>query len=329
MSAPALVARALEMRFGDVIALRGVELCVDGPGVYGFLGKNGAGKSTTMQLVNGFFRPTSGVVEVFGEPVGPGRVSPRRRIGYLQQHPAFYDWMTGAEELALHGALVGLSPKQAREEGEALAKELGIFDALRRRVGGYSGGMKQRLGLARALLGSPALLLLDEPVSALDPVGRAELLGLVRRLGERASVFMSTHILADVERVADRVTVIHEGRIVLDETLAALRRRHLRPTLLVELSGPVPDAFVAALRDAPWLERVDEGAPADEGSAAEHAAPLARFRLEVKDAEDAGRELARLVATHALSLARLAPVEPTLEETFLSLVEEPRVETQP
>src|SRR5690606_6479268 len=125
-------------------------------------------------------------------PVGPERVSPRRRIGYLQQQPAFYDWMTGQEELSFHGSLVGLTSKQAREQGQARARELGIHDALKRKVGGYSGGMKQRLGLARALLAEPELLLLDEPVSALDPVGRAELLALVRSLGERATVFMST-----------------------------------------------------------------------------------------------------------------------------------------
>lgn len=320
---PALVARGLKMRFGDVEALRGVELCVEGPGVFGFLGKNGAGKSTTMQLVNGFFPPSEGVVEVFGEPVGPGRVGPRRRIGYLQQSPAFYEWMTGAEELAFHGALVGLSAKDAREQGESLAKELGIHDALKRRVGGYSGGMKQRLGLARALLGAPDLLLLDEPVSALDPVGRAELLGLVKRLGERASVFMSTHILADVERVADRVTVIDRGRIVLDEPLASLRRRHLRPVLLVELRAPVADAFLDALRGAPWLERLEPVQEAERAWSDEERAPQVGLRLEVADVDAAGRELVRLVAAHELALLRMTPVEPTLEETFLSLVEAP------
>lgn len=321
MSAPALVTRGLKMRFGDVEALRGVELRIDGPGVFGFLGRNGAGKSTTMQLVNGFFRPSEGAIEVFGEPVGPGRVGPKRRIGYLQQSPAFYDWMTGAEELAYHGALVGLSPKKAREEGEALAKELGIHDALSRRVTGYSGGMKQRLGLARALLGGPDLLLLDEPVSALDPVGRAELLSLVRRLGERATVFMSTHILADVERVADRVTVIEQGRIVLDEPLAALRRRHLRPLLVVELRAPVPDAFQAALSEAPWLAELHSLEAEKSQWSSPEEPPSVRFRLEVHDAEAAARELPRLVAEHELRLVRLTPVEATLEETFLSLVE--------
>lgn len=325
MSPPALVTRNLKMRFGDVEALRGVELCIDGPGVFGFLGRNGAGKSTTMQLVNGFFTPSEGNIEVFGEPVVKGRVGPRRRIGYLQQSPAFYDWMTGLEELVYHGGLMGLSPKRAREEGEALAKELGIHEALRRRVGGYSGGMKQRLGLARALLGGPDLLLLDEPVSALDPVGRAELLALVEKLGERTSVFMSTHILADVERVADRVTIIEQGRIVLDEPLASLRHRHLRPILLVELRAPVPDAFVSALSEAPWLGRVEPVPAEDErGPSSAETPPSVRFRLEAEDAEAAARELPRLVVAHELALVRLTPVEPTLEETFLSLVDEVR-----
>ncbi len=325
MSPPAIRASGLCMRFGDVEALRGVELSITGPGVFGFLGVNGAGKSTTMHLVNGFFQPSAGVVEVFGEPVGPERVSPRRRIGYLQQHPAFYDWMTGLEELMFHGSLVGLSRKEANEQGRALAAELGIADALSRKVGGYSGGMRQRLGLARALLGAPELLLLDEPVSALDPVGRAELLGLVRALGQRATVFMSTHILADIERIADRVTVIHKGAIVVDEPLASLKRRFLRPALelhvragdgAAERRPADEEAFVLALEREGWLERLERLSPSEDVEDG-----LLRLRLALTDADAAARALPALIAAHPLALVKLVPVEPTLEETFLSLVE--------
>jgi ABC-2 type transport system ATP-binding protein len=311
MSEPALRARELSMRFGEVEALRAVELAVTGTGVFGFLGQNGAGKSTLMHLANGFFAPSGGAVEIFGKRAGPTRTSPRRQVGYLQQQPAFYEWMSGREELVWHGRLMGLSRHDARAKAAALGERLGVAEALDRRVGGYSGGMKQRLGIARALLGDPLLLLLDEPVSALDPGGRAEVLELLAELGRAATVFFSTHLLVDVERVAQRVTVIHRGRILMDAPLGELQRRTLKP--LLELSLPAVAVKLAEeIGRDPIVVHV-ESRRDDEALV---------LRLEVTDVLAAQRRLPALVAARGEALLSLVPVRPSLEEAFLHLVRE-------
>jgi len=312
MAPPVLDVRSLVHRFPDVEVLKGVDLCVEGHGVYGFLGVNGAGKTTLLRILNGFLIQTGGTVKVLGEDVGPEMMHVRRRIGYLPQSPAFHGWMTGEEVLRFTGDLLGLTRVETRQQtGDVLART-GLASAARRRVGGYSGGMRQRLGLAQALLGRPDLYLLDEPVSALDPVGRQEVLDLVTDLGRQATVFMSSHVLGDVERLADHVTILHEGRVIVREATRALRARFLRPIYDVVVSGDT-SSFEKDLNESngvgSWRVVETHDAPA-----------LKTLRVHVNDEGRARVALPGLVAVHGLALHRFGSTAPSLEEVFLRVI---------
>lgn len=310
MSAPAIVTESLTRRFGDFEALKGIDLAVDGPGVFGFLGVNGAGKTTAFRILTGLIRPTSGTVRLFGEDareVGPAL---RRRIGYLPQEPAAYPWMTGDEFLRFVGSVFGLKPRQAAARSAELLERCGLTHAAKRKVGGYSGGMKQRLGIAQALVNRPELLLLDEPVSALDPIGRAEVLELVRDLGREVTVFFSSHILADVERVCAEVTIIDAGRIVVREKTAALRRGHLAPVFELVVTGDA-GALVGALEKHPLVAEVAPEAR-DEGETV--------LRVTVTDLDRGRVELPQVVARAGVPLVSFGSSLPTLEEVFMRMV---------
>ncbi len=308
----ALELEGLRHRFGALQVLDGIDLQIRGPGVFGFLGVNGAGKSTTMRILNGFLRPTEGRARVLGEPVGPDLVEVRRRIGYLAQTPAFHGWMTGAEVMSLTARLYDMDRARARSRIHELLERLDLSEAARRRTSGYSGGMRQRLGLAQALLPEPELLLLDEPVSALDPVGRMEVLDLIGTLGHRVTVFMSTHILADVERICDHVTILHQGRIVADEDTDAIRRRFARPSFLLVVDGQ-PGTLPEALQAAPEVERV-------EVLANEPASNVARLRLHAHDPDGVRRLVPGLLARHERALRDFSEEAADLEAVFMRIV---------
>ena len=207
----------------EVRALRGLDLTVRAGEIYGFLGPNGAGKSTTIKILNQLIRPTAGTAVVFGEPLSTPRA--RRRVGYLPENPVFYDHLTGRELMHHYGDLLRLPREETRRRTEALLERVGLGRAGDLGVRRYSKGMTQRLGIAQALLGDPDVVILDEPVSGLDPVGRREMRDLMLELkAQGKTVFFSTHIIPDVELVCDRVGMIIGGRLVregsVDELLA-------------------------------------------------------------------------------------------------------------
>jgi ABC-2 type transport system ATP-binding protein len=209
-------------------ALDGLDLSVRAGEVFGFVGPNGAGKTTTIKILLGFVRPTAGRVTVLGGT--PGDRSVRARLGYLPEQPYFYDYLTAAELLDYVGRLHGLPAAVRSARGGALLAELGIADAARLPLRRFSKGMLQRLGLAQALLNDPELIVLDEPMSGLDPMGRKQVRDLVLRLRrDGRTVFFSSHILSDVETVADRVAILSRGRLVghgtVDELLAGRDER--------------------------------------------------------------------------------------------------------
>lgn len=210
---------------GGAPALNNLDLEVQRNTVFGFLGPNGAGKTTTIRILAGLMTQSAGEAYIDGHPVGIHEEH-RRIIGVLRQNPSYYPWMSGRELLELVAALNGMHGTVARRRADELLELLGLLEDADRRLGQYSGGMVQRLGIAQALVNRPRVLLLDEPVSSLDPIGRRDVLKIIERLGAETTVFMSTHILADVERVCDTVGVINEGRMVTVETVAALRARH-------------------------------------------------------------------------------------------------------
>jgi ABC-2 type transport system ATP-binding protein len=217
--ADAVAARGLAKRYGRVDALHDLTLRVAPGECLGFLGPNGAGKSTAVKLLVGLVGPTGGSAEVLGKPVGDRAT--RARIGYLPELFRYPDWLAAREVLAFHARLLRLAG--APRAIDAVLDEVGLRERGRDRVGTYSKGMQQRLGLAVALLGAPEIVFLDEPTSALDPVGRSDVRALIERLRARGTtVFLNSHLLGEVERVCDRVCVVDRGRVVAEGSVDAL-----------------------------------------------------------------------------------------------------------
>ena len=221
--------------FGSTMAVRGLSLTVPPQSVYGFLGPNGAGKSTTIRLVLGLQQPNRGRIFLFGRPLASERVALLRRIGSLVESPSLYLHLTGRENLEVHRRLLAL-PKPVIDEA---LKTVDLISVAGRLVRSYSSGMKQRLGLAQALLGDPELLLLDEPTNGLDPAGIHEMRTLIRDLPQRrgVTVFLSSHLLSEVEQVATHFAIISQGQLKFEGTSEQLRMRS-EPLIVVEVDQP-------------------------------------------------------------------------------------------
>jgi ABC-2 type transport system ATP-binding protein len=303
---PAVELVGVHKVFRTTAALDGLSLSVPEGSVFGFLGPNGAGKTTTLRILAGLARPTSGAAHVLGHEVTGAGGDVRALVGFLPDVPAFYKWMTAPQYLRFAGSLFGLRGEVLDARVVALLDLAGLT-GVGTRIGGFSRGMKQRLGVAQALVNAPRLLLLDEPTSALDPIGRREVLDMVAALRGRTTVFFSTHILADVERVCDTVAIIDHGRVAAHAPIGELRlRRGGLSRLAVDVDEP--QRLAAALEGAVWLRAV--GVAEDGG-----------LRLATDDLEAAQRELPALVARLGLALRRLESDELSLEDVFVDLVE--------
>ena len=304
----------LSRRYGDVQAVRDLDLIVPAGTIFGFLGRNGAGKTTTMRLITGLARPDSGRAWVNGLETTSGDERGRGQFGYLPQEPAFYGWMTAAGFLDHVGRLFRIPDSERRERATELLRLVDLAGAANRRVGGFSGGMKQRLGLAQALIHRPSVLILDEPMAGLDPAGRRDALDLLEALREHVTIFFSTHILADVERICDTVGILHEGRLVevagREELLARSASDVAELVVAAEAAALLP-LFVAELAAQPWAGDVTT----DENRV--------RVRVTAADPVAARAALLPLVVRHNLPLLRYEWLRPNLEEIFLSLSEEP------
>ncbi len=217
-TAPAVRTVELAKRYGTITAVAGLTMDVPRGEVFGFLGPNGAGKTTSVKLLVGLARPTSGMAEVLGAPIGD-RLT-RRRIGYLPELFRYQDWLTAREVLALHCRLAGIGRSSWPGEIDESLHTVGLASRADDRVGTFSKGMQQRLGLGVALLGQPEVVFLDEPTSALDPIGRHDVREILRGLKQRGStVFLNSHLLSEVEQVCDRVAIVHHGRVIALGTL--------------------------------------------------------------------------------------------------------------
>ena len=309
---PAIEAQGLTKEFGRILALDRLDLEVPRGSIFGLLGPNGAGKTTTIRILTGLARPTAGSASVAGVKVGLDQPELRRRLGYLDQDPRFYGWMTGRELLELIGRLHGLSGPELRARVGEMLERTGLTAAAGRRIGGYSGGMRQRLGIAQALIHRPQLLFLDEPVSSLDPEGRRDLLELIAGLRGEATVVFSSHVLSDVERICDRVAILHRGRLVTEGSLEELLAAHARPIYrLAPAAGQDAQVgdLVARLRAAPWTTDV--------------AATAGLVRVTVSDPDLAAGAVLPLVVASGVVLESFERARPTLEEVFLELVGPP------
>lgn len=308
----AVSCRGLTKRYGDVLALDALTLDVPAGAVFGILGPNGAGKTTLLRLLTGLARPTAGEATVAGLSVTAHAAAVHRRISFLDQSPQYYAWMSGRDLVTFVGELFGLRGVELRTRVDDALALTGLADAAHRRIGGYSGGMRQRLGLAQALVNRPEVLFLDEPASALDPAGRHEILAAIASLRGTATVCMSTHILADVERICDRVAILNHGRLLVSAPVAELQERYAQPAFELELDagqGAAAEQLVAALRAEPWV-----------GDVARQADVV---RVIAVDTAAAGHELLPLVAAHGVQLQRFERIRPDLEDIFLRLTAAP------
>lgn len=286
----------LRKRFGEKEVLRGLDLAVPEKSIFGFVGRNGAGKTTTMKLVLGLMKPDAGEITVAGEPVRFGQTPTNRHIGYLPDVPEFYPFMTAPEYLRFCGEISGLPRAETERRARELLEMVGLGQE-KHRIRGFSRGMKQRLGIAQALLNRPRLLICDEPTSALDPVGRKEILDILLAVREQTTVLFSTHILADVERICTDVAFLEDGVLALQGKLAEVKNRFRTDAYLLEPETP---ANMAALRTAfPQLAATDAG----------------QLILPAEAASDA----LRFIADHGIRLTKLEKQEPSLERLFMEV----------
>ena len=299
----------LSKHYGKAIALDNLTLDVPENVVFGFLGPNGAGKTTTIKLLTGFSRPTGGRAWVAGEEIGDGNLNVRAKTGLLPDVPAFYEWMSGREFLHMVGEFFRLPGTEVKRRTEELLELVDLKKAADRRIGGYSRGMKQRLGIAQALFNHPKVLFLDEPTSALDPIGRREVLTLIKQLKQHTSVFMSTHILSDVERVCDAVAIINKGRLVTVSSIEALRAKYARSTFEIECLEDSTN-FAEKLKHISYLS--------DPEVVVESGTQLLKVRA--LDIQQARSQLPRLIAESGLTLSRYEFSLPNLEDIFVEVV---------
>jgi ABC-2 type transport system ATP-binding protein len=301
----ALQIRHLTKRYGSKLALDHVDLRVEEGSIFGFLGPNGAGKTTTLRILTGLAKPSHGSVRVLGHDVAKASNDVRAEIGFLPDVPGFYEWMTAEEFLRFAGGLFAIERRTLDERVRVLL-ELAGLTGVTTRIGGYSRGMKQRLGVAQALVNAPKLLMLDEPTSALDPMGRKDVLDMITSLKGRTTVFFSTHILSDVERVCDTVAILDQGRVVVQAPIDELKSRYGASKVVLEVEDGT-DALAAEIGAQPWASAVERP---ENGT----------IEVTVSDTLAAKRAIPAMVASRGLALTRMEAGEMGLEEVFVELV---------
>jgi len=244
---------SLTKSFGEVQALRGVDLRVPRNSIFGFLGPNGAGKTTLMKTLLGLSSPTSGGGTIFSHDIVKESVAIRERIGYLPQQPRFIDYMTARENLFFAARFFFRGPQaMVQKRCDEMLELVGLADKADRLIKGFSGGEKQRLGIALAQVNYPDLLILDEPASALDPLGRQSVLEIMERLRKYTTIFYSTHILDDVQRVSDTVAILNKGQVVASGAIESILNGKDGVVYSVIFKG-TPDGLRKRLDNLPWV----------------------------------------------------------------------------
>lgn len=301
----------LGKRFGDVPALQDVNLRVPANSIFGFLGPNGAGKTTLMKILLGLTRPTSGGGKIFGLDIQEDSVSIKGRIGYLPQHPRFIENMTAFENLEFTARFYFSGPEQLiRERCQEMLELVGLADKADRAIKNFSGGEKQRLGIALAQVNYPDLLILDEPASALDPLGRQSVLEIMERLQKHTTIFYSTHILDDVQQVSDYVAILNQGELVASGPIEQILKGQDTAIYTVGIKGPAAglDQRLSAI---PWIT----------AAAPQHLNGISSWQIEVSDEEKADRDLLRRVLDDPdLQVTEYQRKKYELEEVFLAIV---------
>lgn len=315
MADSVITTRGLSKAYDDILALDSLDLKVRRNSIFGFLGPNGAGKTTTMKLLLGLITPTAGQGTVFGMDIVRHSVEIRARVGYLSQDPRFYEHMTARETLNFTARFFFKGPgREIAKRVDEMLDLVGLADKADRPVEGFSGGERQRLGIAQAQVNYPDLLILDEPAASLDPLGRRDVLDVMARLRKHTTIFYSTHILDDVQRVSDTVAILNKGKLVTSGSIETLLSDSGGVIYTVAFHGDAASAR-ERLTEQTWLADI-QGQDTDEG-AARH-----RWSVAVSDPEAAEAQLLRvLLADPTLVVTDFRRRSYELEDVFVQLVE--------
>ncbi len=289
----------LKKRFGDKEVLKGLSLTVPEKSIFGFIGKNGAGKTTTMKTILGLMKPDEGEIFVNGEKVVFGQTSTNQYIGYLPDVPEYYSFMSPTEYLHFCGEITGLSKAERTKRADELLELVGLKGETHR-IKGFSRGMKQRLGIAQALLNKPKLLICDEPTSALDPVGRKEILDILMAVKNETTVLFSTHILSDVERICTDIAFLNEGTVAIQGKIGDIKSTYRTDEYIIETETEKELRVLT--------------------SAFTHLNQTGRTMLKFKENQHSLFEVMNFITDKTLPVLKIERVEPTLESMFMEVV---------
>lgn len=293
--------------FGTHKVIDDLSFSVDEHTIYGFLGQNGSGKTTTMKMILGLLKADSGIITVCGEKVSYGETKTNKYIGFLPDVPEFYGYMRPKEYLKLCGEITGLSNETIKERSQELLKLVGLSD-VNRKIAGFSRGMKQRLGIAQALLNEPRILICDEPTSALDPVGRKDILDILLSIKDKTTVIFSTHILSDVERVCENIGVINDGKLAISGNINALKEVNRHDIIYIEFESE--NDRKSANTFLQKFEGINE-ATAEKNS----------LTVKVNDVKKTGNSIIHKLTEEQIYILKYEILEPTLESIFMEVVQ--------
>jgi ABC-2 type transport system ATP-binding protein len=315
IAGPVIHTQGLSKTYDDIEALKSLTLEVPPKSIFAFLGPNGAGKTTTIKLLLGLTRPTAGGATIFGQDIVRDSVDIRARIGYLPQDARFYEHMTARETLQYAAGFFYKGPKTAvNKRVDEMIELVGLTGKADRPIKGFSGGERQRLGIAQAEVNYPDLLILDEPAASLDPQGRRDVLSVMSRIRQYATIFYCTHILDDVQRVSDQVAILNEGELISQAPIEELLTSGTGETVYtVTIRGDagIADEGYRAVIAQKWVSGIDVAQTDSETI----------WEVSVNDEQAAEDQLMSLVVSRGLHVANFGRKEYDLEDVFLRIVE--------
>jgi ABC-2 type transport system ATP-binding protein len=308
---PAIETFNLSKQYDGYTALENLNLKVPEHSIFGFLGPNGAGKTTTMKLLLGLIKPSGGRGVIWGHDIEADSLAVRARVGYLPQQPRFYPSMTARETVDFSARFFFKGPRmKIKERVDEMLELVGLADKADRPIKNFSGGERQRLGIAQAQVNYPELLILDEPAAALDPIGRYDVLAIMEKLRQYATVFYSTHILDDVQQVSDTVAILNQGKLISQGPIDLLLNGEGKTIYSVTVKGNLEKAYTQTIHQ-PWVEQVVK----------EHHNGTATLLVTVTDEDIAEVELLRtLLSDSQLAVTAFGRKKIELEEAFMTLV---------
>ena len=301
----------LSKSFGEVHALKTLDLHVPQKSIFAFLGPNGAGKTTTIKLLLGLLKPTRGSGKIFGMDIVRDSVDIRTRIGYLPQDPRFYEHMTARQTLDYTAKFFYTGPQaEIDKRVNGMIELVGLEGKADRPIKGFSGGERQRLGIAQAEVNYPDLLILDEPAANLDPQGRRDVLEVMTRIRKYATIFYCTHILDDVQRVSDQVAIVNKGELITQTSIEELLVGTGDLVYSVTLKGNTEGAY-AQVTQQPWVSKIEVSQNGDQTA----------WQVSVTDKAAAEDQLMGLLVSNGLHVSNFSRKEQNLEDIFINIVE--------